>query len=189
MKIQLLRVGLVLPLLAGCAHSPETKSAQEPTRYQHALFSPGQKFGLLPPAVQNTVRAEAGTTEIVDIQKDTEGTEPIYIVYFRKSAIFPPLYIAQDGSVLNPDRTVAVSAYRENLTGATTGAGSGLKLADLPAEVSRRIQEHSPNAEIAQITKDTWGDRTVYVVTFKDDARYPKLHIAADGTVLSERPK
>ena len=44
-------------------------------------------------------------------------------------------------------------------------------------------------AEIAHINKDTWGDRVIYIVTFKDPSHHPRLHVTADGTVLNEGPK
>jgi len=34
----------------------------------------------------------------------------VYKVYFRNHELFPPLYVAADGSLLNPDLSVAAGA-------------------------------------------------------------------------------
>ena len=78
--------------------------------------------------------------------------------------------------MLNPDLTVAVSAR----------PGTRVKPADVPASVKEAIPKRAPAAEVAYITKESWGQRTVYVVTFKDEAHNPKLLLGEDGTVLDE---
>jgi hypothetical protein len=86
------------------------------------------------------------------------------------------LFVAPDGSVLNPDLTVAISANR----------GSHIKLSEVPPIVVKVIEDHGPIAGYSSINKEQWGDRTVYVVTFKDTAHYPRLFITADGSMVEE---
>jgi hypothetical protein len=173
----LLAVSLAL-LLAGCATASKTQPAQHQTVYDKPLTSPGAKFGALPSVVQRTVLAEAGPAEVVDAVRDTSTGRVIYKIYFRDSDVYPTLYVAPDGSVLNPDLTVAVSA----------GHGMRVRPSEVPPRVKKAIPERAPSGEVAYINQETWGGRTVYVVTFKDDAHNPRLLLAEDGTVVDEMP-
>ncbi len=164
-------------MLAGCSLFNSSQNAQHQTVYDKPLTSPGAKFGALPPAVQLTVLAEAGQEEVVDAVRDTSSGRVVYKVYFRDKDLFPPLYIAPDGSVLNPDLSVAVSAMH----------GTRVKPSDVPAKVTAAIPERAPGADVAYINKETWGGRVVYVVTFKDQAHNPKLLLAEDGSVVQEQ--
>jgi hypothetical protein len=86
------------------------------------------------------------------------------------------MYVAPDGSVLNPDLTVAVNAR----------PGTRVKLAEVPHSVKEAIPKRAPAGEVAYIIKESWGERTVYVVTFKDETHNPKLLLGEDGTTLDE---
>jgi hypothetical protein len=180
MRSSFFGLALMLVLLAGCAREVVVVKADH-SRYPYTkpLTSPGGKFGALPPGVQNTVRAEAGMAEIVDAIRDTSSGRVVYVVYFRDAANFPPLYVAPDGSVLYPDLTVAVPAL----------LGTVVKPASVPAPVMKVIQERAPSAEVASIYREKWGSRVVYIFSFKDQTHFPKLDIAADGTVLEEVPE
>ena len=172
-------VFLVVPLavlLAGCETADTTQQAAHQTRYRKPLTSPGAKFGALPSVVQLTVLAEVGPEEVVDAVRDTSSGRVVYKIYFRDSEIFPPLYVAPDGSVLNPDLTVAVSAVR----------GTRVKPGDVPVTVKKAIPERAPTAQVDYINKEAWGGRTVYVVIFKDEAHNPKLLLGEDGSVIDE---
>ena len=57
-------------------------------------------FAELPPAIQRTIRAETGGVPIRDIQKNSNNDQVVYRVLFQNALLFPPLYIAADGSVL-----------------------------------------------------------------------------------------
>jgi len=187
---------LLLGLGSGCVHHHRTspppppvakhpvesgKPKREETSYLKPLLSPGALFGELPPAVQNTVRAEVGTAEVYDVVKDTSSGQTVYKIYFRTPELYPPMYIAPDGSVLHPDLSVAVHAPQTNR--------SGLKLEELPPDAMKVLHDRGPYAEIASINKEMWGDRAVYIVAFKDETEHPKLYVTADGTVFNETPK
>jgi hypothetical protein len=176
MKAHVFPVILLAGLLAGCATQTETRKAEHETPYHRPLTSLGAKFGALPPTVQATVLAEAGSTDISDAIRDTSSGRVVYKITFRDPDVFPPLYVAPDGSVLNPDLTVAVAAAR----------GTTLKAADVPKSVMKVIEEHGGTSGYKAIYKETWGDRVVYNVTFKDEAHYPRIFIADDGTIVQE---
>ena len=176
MKLHVFAGVLVSVLLAGCATKDKNQTARHETPYHKPLTSPGAKFGALPPIVQRTVLSQVGPEEVVDAVRDTSSGRVVYKIYFRDREVFPPLYVAPDGSVLNPDLTVAVAA----------DLGTRVKLADVPPDVMKVIPERAPSSEVAYINRETWSSRVVYVVTFKDEAHNPKLLIAEDGTVLDE---
>ena len=176
MKSPVLLMVSLAALLTGCATPEKAQVASHETPYHKPLTSPGAKFGALPPIVQRTVLAEVGQGEVVDAVRDTSSGRVVYKVYFRDSEIFPPLYVAPDGSVLNLDLTVAVRARQ----------GGQVKLADVPAKVRKAIPERAPAAEVSYINKEAWGPLVVYVVTFKDEAHNPRLAFSEEGTVLDE---
>ena len=176
MKSPLFLVASLAVLLVGCATADKAQVATHETPYDKPLTSPGAKFGALPPIVQRTVLAEVGQGEVIDAVRDTSSGRVVYKIYFRDRELFPPLYVAPDGSVLNPDLTVAVRARPATL----------VRLADLPAKVRKAIPERAPAAEVSYINKESWGDLVVYVVTFKDEAHNPRLLLSEEGTVMDE---
>lgn len=178
MRSHILRSVSLALLLAGCATRSTTQPEKHQTVYDKPLTSPGAKFGALPSVVQRTVLAEAGPAEVVDAVRDTTAGRVVYRIYFRDSDVFPPMFVAPDGSVLNPDLTVAVSAVR----------GTRVMLNDLPPKVKKAIPERAPAGEVAYINKEGWGNRVVYVVTFKDEAHNPRLLLSEDGIVVDETP-
>ena len=177
MKALVLPLILLVGLMAGCATKTDArKAAEQKTPYHRPLTSLGAKFGALPPAVQGTVLAQAGSTDITDAIRDTSSGRAVYKIYFRDPDVFPPLFIAPDGSVLNPDLTIAVNAIH----------GNRVKASEVPPKVMKVIEEHGPAAGSSAISKEKWGDRVVYVVDFKDTAHYPRMFIAADGSIVQE---
>jgi len=175
MKLSVLKAVMGLVLIAGCASQPTTppKPTEAEYPYTKPLTSPGGKFGLLPLVVQNTVRSQAGASEVIDAVRDTSSGRVVYKIIFKNS---PTLYVAPDGSVLYPDLTVAMTPL----------LGVAVKPANVPSHVMNVAMDHAPHGEIAVIYKEHWGDRLVYVFTFKDAAKYPRLDVAEDGTVLDE---
>jgi hypothetical protein len=176
MKSPVLLVMPLAVLLAGCATPDQPQTVAAKTPYSKPLTSPGAKFGALPPIVQLTVLAQVGPEQVVDAVRDTSSGRVVYKVYFRDNEIFPPICVAPDGSVLNPDLTVAVPAR----------PGTLVKPAEVPVGVKEAIPKRAPAGEVAYITKESWVGRTVYVVTFKDAVHNPKLLLAEDGTALDE---
>jgi hypothetical protein len=166
--------------LNGCA-GPERTEA-----YHAPLTSVGSQFGSLPAAVQNTVRAETGAAEIRNIDTEMRSIGAVYKINYVNEEFYPPLFVAADGSVINPDMSVAVGAVRDETT-VLKGAGAGsIQFRDLPPAVVSVVDQHAPRSEVTGIDKETWGSRVVYIVSFKNETKTPKLYIAADGTVLRD---
>jgi hypothetical protein len=175
--------GLALALLAGCATPPKKQKQAAEYPYHTPLFSPGTQFGGLPPVVQRSVRAQAGTADIYHISKFTRSGRTIYKIRFVDEELFPPMYVETDGSILYPDLSVAVPA--EDTIGAVSGgAASGMKVEDLPTDALKTIHEKAPAAEIGQIYKHRVGSITLYEVIFKG-GKTPTMYVAEDGTLVA----
>ncbi len=66
--------------------------------------------------------------------------------------------------------------------------GMGTQLQDLPQAAQASIQQQIGSAEILDIDKEQRTGREVYEVTYQDSGGVKqKLHVAADGTILSQR--
>jgi hypothetical protein len=176
MKTHALWFVAIATIFCGCA------AEETPMTYQHPLTSPGGVFATLPPAVQNTVRAEAGMAELSSVSKD--AAPGVYEFRFRNSDVYPPLYVASDGSVLTPDLRVAVGASEDTIAASTGSATSGIKLDDLPPNVVGTIRHQAPTAEVAAINRLTSEGVVFYDVSFKDPTHNPKLIIRDDGTLI-----
>lgn len=186
MKQSLMACGFCLALgcfFSGCAHDPDF--GWHDTPYRNPLVSPGAQFAALPPAVQNAVRAQAGSTEIETIEELDTPSGAFYQVRFRQERLYPPLYIAPDGSVMNPDLTVAVGAA-EGPGGVTTGSVTDLSVSDLPQRVLRVIDEQVPGAQVDTVHKELWGERDIYIISFKDPRAHPRIYVLSDGTVFKQ---
>ena len=180
MKKQAFLIGLGTAMLAGCAHHKDTvppPGAQARSYYTKPLTTPGSRYSNLPANVQTTVLAEVGAAEIANVVQEMNAGRVCFKVYFMDPATYPPLYVGSDGSVLNPDMTVAVPAPRDEAV---------VKFDDLPLNVTQVVREHVPEAqaEVASIKLEMWGDHRIYIVSFKRDIRYPTLYVVADGTML-----
>jgi hypothetical protein len=181
-------------MLTGCAednwhawHSGQPDTQYE-DRFHYPLISPGAQFAALPPAVQNSIRAETGGSDITSIEKATNSSGPVYIIHFQEAQLYKPLYIAPDGSLLDEYLDVAMGAPQETVGMLTGGPVTGVTLSDLPPKVVKAIQRNAPDAEIDFITKETKGDQVTYIINFKNHT-HPVLYLSQEGTVLKETPR
>ena len=173
--------GLALACAACSSSHPQV--GHEST-YSQPLTSPGAKFGALPPPVQNAIRAETGSAEIHDIVKESSQGRTAYVVSFSDPSILPPLIVGSDGSILNSDRSTAMGAAGDAGVTMSSGPITGLPLSDVPSTVLQTLHLRAPTAAVNYVNKQTWGNRSVYVVSFYDEAHHPKMYLATDGAVL-----
>lgn len=94
--------------LSGCTTPSSQEKAQ--TVYRRPMLSEGAVFGLLPLVIQNTVRAQVGSAEIASIERVPGQNPLVYRFDFRRHELYPPLFVGEDGAVLNPDMSVAVES-------------------------------------------------------------------------------
>jgi hypothetical protein len=170
-------VAIVAAALCGCADEPLIT-------YDQPLTSPGGEFSKLPPAVQNSVRAEAGMAEIERVIRNPNGPTAVYEIRFRNEAAYPPLYLASDGSVLTSNLTVAVGASVDAIEVSTGSEASGVKMDDLPSNVILTIRHAAPTAEVDSIGRVNSGKQVFYSVAFKNPTHHPSLLIRDDGHLM-----
>jgi hypothetical protein len=165
--------------VTGCVEPRDTERVRH---YDKPLISPGTEFASLPPAVQNTIRAETGSADIADVTKDYVAGRLVYRVRFEHEDLFPQLNIAPDGSLLNSNLTVAIGAAQDKANIIAGGPVTSITLSDLPPAVVKAIQRQAPDAQVDTITKEVQRDQTTYLVTFKD-RMHAAMRLASDGTV------
>lgn len=191
MKLSFLTALAVLVAIAGCArqHAPAPQGStttERPYPYRKPLTSLGAKFGALPQAVRNTVRAEAGMQEIAEVTKSSTNERVYYKIDFKDPDNFPALYVAADGSVLNPDLTVAVPAPHDASGGLAGGPPESVTVQDLPTNVLALVETRAPAADVASISKETWGDHVVYLISFKNEEHLPQMAVSSEGTEVHQ---
>jgi hypothetical protein len=172
-------------LFCACIHH-YSKHVTYSSPYHEPLITPGTKFAALPPVVQQTIRVEAGTQEIADIIKDARRDRVVYHVYFSDSQVYPPLFIGMDGSILNPDLTVAMAVPRNVIGVLGSDTQAPLSPADLPEPVARALRARAPGMDVQAVSKENYGTQAAYIITFKN-RRLPSLRIMDDGTVSDEK--
>jgi hypothetical protein len=101
MKTQILCAIASAALLLGCS---EMRKSMGGTEHDKNVLTGGPVTGTtindLPQAVKNTLKEKAGSAEIADIDKQSQGGRFIYRITFTEPAKNPTMYISQDGSIV-----------------------------------------------------------------------------------------
>ena len=171
MKIYIVSLLAAAGLVVGCNKSVESAST---------------KFNELPPAVQKTVRAQAPQAEIADVARKTENGMEVYQIEFREPGRNPKIVVAADGKLITGDMVKPAGVIERALT--PTGA-TGTKFSALPEKVQKTIQSRSPNADIADISRQETDGRVIYKVEFRDTGKNPSIRVAEDGTLVQDLQK
>jgi hypothetical protein len=101
MKTQILCAIASVALLVGCSEMRKSMGGAE---HDKNVLTGGPVTGTtindLPQAVKNTLKEKAGSAEIADIDKQSQGGRVIYRITFTEPAKNPTMYISQDGSIV-----------------------------------------------------------------------------------------
>ena len=165
-------------LVAGCNQSVESNS---------------QSFNALPTAVQKTVRSQSPNGEITSVSKTSQTGVDAYKVQIHNPGnnSDSTMIVAMDGRVIstdmpNPNPNGIVSDVKKALT--PTGA-VGTQFSALPENVQKTIKAHAPDAQIANISRESDNGRTIYEVSFEDTGKNPSIKVADDGTLVQSLQK
>jgi uncharacterized membrane protein YkoI len=164
-------------LAVGCNQSVESNS---------------QSFNTLPPAVQKTVRAQSPNGEITAVSKTTENGMDAWKIDIRNQGMDKDneLIVAMDGKVLSTDMPNSPNGVVQSVKKALTPTGAvGTKFSALPESVQKTIQAHAPDAQIADISRETDNGRVIYEVSFQDTGKNPSIKVAEDGTLVQSLQK
>lgn len=140
-----------------------------------------------PAAVQRTIKAQAGSAPVEDIDRETKGGKTTYEAAFKKNGVQTELLVAEDGRILRG------SGGSSGVAGVTTtadasaplGSASKVQLNEVPTAAQTAIKAQAGSAPIEDIDKGTLNGRTVYEAAFKRNGVHTELRVAEDGTVLS----
>jgi uncharacterized membrane protein YkoI len=145
----------------------------------------------VPSPVREAIRSAEQKDPVKEIRRRVHDGQTVYEVEFeRNNAPNPHLRLAEDGSVIRPlpltpaaDTAWPLSAEYPDLSALIR---SPLTLDRLPAAVQEAVRSHSNGREIADIDEERWTGQTVYEIEFKERGRNPRIHVAADGTVVRD---
>jgi uncharacterized membrane protein YkoI len=137
----------------------------------------------LPPAVQRTIRAQAGRANVEDIDRVTRAGQTHYEVGFKRDGQHTEIRVAENGSLLSGGAAAAAPTPTE--TTVQLSAAQKVNFNDLPEPVKNTVRTHAGSAPIEDAEKGLWQGKTVYEVAFKKDGRHTELQVAEDGSVLN----
>jgi hypothetical protein len=83
---------------------------------------------------------------------------------------------------------IGCATKEEQYAGSGSAPDLGTKFTELPAAVQATIKSHAPDAQIDDIDKETRSGQVVYEITFSEPGSNPKMHVAADGTLVKSEP-
>ncbi len=101
MKTQIICAIASVALLLGCSSMRENMGGAENDKN---VLTGGPVTGTtindLPQPVKDTLKEKAGSAEIADIDKQSQGGRVIYRITFTEPGRNPTMYISQDGSIV-----------------------------------------------------------------------------------------
>jgi uncharacterized membrane protein YkoI len=128
----------------------------------------------LPPAVQQTVNAQAGGGEITAINRLNRNGVPLYEVRLGDAGA-RPLYISETGSLIQPDNVIGSRRTRDSSRKGT--------FQELPPAVQTAVRNQAGTARIDDIDIVTRNGQTNYNVAFKRDGNNVELRVDPAGNV------
>jgi len=151
----------------------------------------------LPPAVQKTVREQAGAQKIADIDRETRTGKTVWEVEIEQDGKNREFHVGEDG-MLVPDASLTARAANETAartrevtgTGAAAGSQSGRsvfsmgpKWEDLPPAIQQRAAQFGGKEKVADIDRETEDGRVEYEIEFRREGRNLEVEFAEDGTI------
>jgi uncharacterized membrane protein YkoI len=135
---------------------------------------PRLQLSELPAAVQRTINKEAGGREVTSIASDVVNGRPAYRVEFGERGRNPRLFVAENGSLLQPPEKPPM-------------LGLGTTFARTPPAVQQTIRREIGSGEILKIDKEGLsGPATIYKVEMKNEQGAFELHVSENGKILKD---
>jgi uncharacterized membrane protein YkoI len=151
----------------------------------------------LPPAVQKTVREQAGAQKIADIDRETRTGRTVWEIELEQEGRNREFHVAEDGTLM-PEGSVVGRAANETaartreVTGTGAAAGSqtgrsvfsaGPKWEELPQAVQQRAMQFGGKEKVADIDRETDDGRVEYEIEFRREGKNLEVEFAEDGTI------
>lgn len=149
------------------------------------------QFNELPAPVQNTLRNQAGSARIDDIDAVTQRGETTYNAAFKRDGRTVDLWLDANGNLLNQGNNPAAASTAD--PAATSGTqrvplAAGVKVdpENLPRRVQETLRKYAQDARIEDVDRGTLQGRTVYEAAFKRNGQHIELRVAEDGTLIRD---
>jgi uncharacterized membrane protein YkoI len=145
------------------------------------------KLSELPAAAQTAVKAQAGSAEIEDIDKEIRNGRVVYEVAFKRNGQHTELIVGADGSVLEGGiiKPALPGTKLSNVKNPLAGAQK-VSLDEVPRVVRNVIRTQAAGAPVEDIDKGVLNGKTVYEAAFKKDGENIELRVAEDGNIITE---
>jgi len=163
-------------------HQSSSQKTTSSKQHYTAPHNSGRQLTLsqLPPAVQKTMRAEAGNLNLENIHKVTRNGQTAYRASFDKAGMKARLTVGEDGSVLQYQETDRLALVTE----VPKITSSGMKVADLPQAVQTKVKDLAGKNTVGDVSKDTESGKPIYHVAFNDAGIHTDLVLDQSGKVL-----
>jgi len=157
----------------------------------------GTKFQDLPAAVQNTIKQEAPSAEIADIDKERRTGRTVYEVSFKDEGKNPKIHISEDGSLLTEEeakldvRANAKSSETADIELNKSGRGGAEALTKGPsanANADLSIKDEANEASGAEVkAKAGTAEAELKANTSKDSEWKPGISSEAAGAEVKAK--
>ena len=140
-------------------------------------------FDQLPQAVQNTVRAQAGTAPIQGIVQTNTNGQTAYLVNFNRNGQNVNLQVDPAGRILGPVPSGTISQPRFPMA-----AAAPVSFNQLPRAVQSTLLRYGQGAPIQSVQKGTLQGQTVYEAAFPHNGQNVVLRVDQNGGLLRDAP-
>lgn len=178
---------------------PSTAPASTTERITQGIGNVFHDYRLedLPPAVQKTVREQAGANKISDIDRETRTGRTIWEIEVEQEGRNREFHVGEDGMLVTDagllGRAADETAGRtREITGTGAAAGSqtgrsvlsvGPKWEDLPPAVQQKAMQFGGKEKVADIDRETENGRVEYEIEFRREGRNLEVEFAEDGSI------
>jgi len=128
-------------------------------------------LGDCPPAVQTTMRAEAGAAKIRDVRRELNLGVTVYATEYAVGGWKYRVMVAEDGTL-----TEKVLVIDED----------PVALAECPAPVQKTLTGESKGGTLKDVTRSSGIGRRVYLAAYEAGGAGYSLIVAEDGTLISK---
>lgn len=166
------------------------------------------KFEDAPAAVQNIIKAQAGSAQIEDLEKGTLNGQTVYEAAYKHNGQHTELRVSESGTVVD----TIVAGQSSGVTGTSTqtqtatttksthtsdpaynagfkkdlSAGSKVSYNQLPENVKQLVRERLGSSHIEDIEKGKLDNALAYQIAFKKNGKNTEFRVTEDGKTANE---
>jgi hypothetical protein len=140
----------------------------------------GMSLTDLPEAARKTIKEQAGSNDVGDVSKKTEGTRTLYHAAFNDAGVHTSLLVDEDGKLVGKSEETALflAPVEEVHTMALSAA---------PQAVQKTVRKYASPTSVTDIDKGTWNGKTAYTVMVEKNGSSRCLVISESGELLGHQ--